>query len=135
MSTIEQPQSDVDTLLAAFRHMTLIELAEFVKRFEEEFDVSAAVFAAPAVAASVEAEAAPEESDEFTVTVTAVGAAKIQVIKLVREARKDLGLKEAKELVESTPAAVLVGVDSLAATVLADKLRDAGATVEVAATV
>jgi large subunit ribosomal protein L7/L12 len=96
-------------LLDAFKEMTLIELSEFLKQFEETFDVTAAapvavgVPAPGATAAPVEAE---EEKDEFDVILDADGGKKIQVIKVVRELT-GLGLKEAKDLVESAPKAVL----------------------------
>jgi large subunit ribosomal protein L7/L12 len=95
-------------LLDAFKEMTLIELSEFVKQFEETFDVKAAapmaVAAGPAAAAAP-AEA-PEEQDEFDVILEGDGGKKIQVIKVVRELT-GLGLKEAKDLVEAAPKAVL----------------------------
>src|SRR5262245_54313046 len=94
-------------LLDAFKEMTLIELSEFVKQFEETFDVKAAapvaVAAGPAAAAA--AAEAPEEQDEFDVILEGDGGKKIQVIKVVREIT-GLGLKEAKDLVEAAPKAV-----------------------------
>jgi len=97
-----------DALLDAFKEMTLIELSEFVKQFEETFDVKAAapvaVAAGPAAAAAP-AEA-PEEQDEFDVILEGDGGKKIQVIKVVRELT-GLGLKEAKDLVEAAPKPVL----------------------------
>src|SRR3990170_3719086 len=99
-----------DELLDAFKEMTLLELSEFVKQFEETFDVTAAapvaIAAAGPAAAGGEA-AAPEEQDEFDVVLEAAGEKKIQVIKVVREVVSGLGLKEAKELVEAAPKAVL----------------------------
>ena len=98
-----------DELLDAFKEMTLIELSEFVKQFEDTFDVTAAapvaVVAAPAAGGAAGGEAAAEQ-DEFDVVLEAVGEKKIQVIKEVR-ALTSLGLKEAKDLVESTPKPVL----------------------------
>ncbi|MEU7065198.1 50S ribosomal protein L7/L12 [Streptomyces sp. NPDC051578] len=121
-----------DDLLAQFEEMTLIELSEFVKAFEEKFDVTAA--AAVAVAGPVgtgggEA-AAEEEKDEFDVILTGAGDKKIQVIKVVRELTS-LGLKEAKDLVDGTPKPVLEKVNKEAADKAAEALKAAGAGVEV----
>lgn len=122
-----------EELLDAFKEMTLIELSEFVKQFEETFDVTAAapvaVAAAGAPAAGGEA-AAAEEQDEFDVILEAAGDKKIQVIKEVR-ALTDLGLKEAKDLVEAAPKAVLEKVDKDAADKAKEALEGAGATVSV----
>ncbi|MFI8518959.1 50S ribosomal protein L7/L12 [Streptomyces sp. NPDC085481] len=120
-----------DDLLAQFEEMTLIELSEFVKAFEEKFDVTAAA-ATVAVAAGVPgapAEAA-EEKDEFDVILTGAGEKKIQVIKVVRELTS-LGLKEAKDLVDGTPKPVLEKVAKDAAEKAAEALKGAGASVEV----
>ncbi|MER7917509.1 MULTISPECIES: 50S ribosomal protein L7/L12 [unclassified Streptomyces] len=121
-----------DELLAQFEEMTLIELSEFVKAFEEKFDVTAAA-AAPVVvaggAAGGAAEAA-EEQDEFDVILTGAGEKKIQVIKVVRELTS-LGLKEAKDLVDGTPKPVLEKVNKEAAEKAAESLKGAGASVEV----
>jgi large subunit ribosomal protein L7/L12 len=97
-----------DALLDAFKEMTLIELSEFVKQFEETFDVKAAAPVAVAAAAGPGAAAveAPEEQDEFDVVLENDGGKKIQVIKVVRELT-GLGLKEAKDLVEAAPKAVV----------------------------
>jgi large subunit ribosomal protein L7/L12 len=97
-----------DELLDAFKEMTLIELSEFVKQFEDTFDVKAAapVAIAAGPAGPAAAEEAPEEKDEFDVILEADGGKKIQVIKVVRELT-GLGLKEAKDLVEAAPKAVL----------------------------
>ena len=98
-----------DALLDAFKEMTLIELSEFVKQFEETFDVKAAAPVAVAAAGPAGAAAAPEapeEQDEFDVVLENDGGKKIQVIKVVRELT-GLGLKEAKDLVEAAPKAVL----------------------------
>jgi large subunit ribosomal protein L7/L12 len=98
-----------DQLMDAFKEMTLIELSEFVKQFEEVFDVKAAApVAVAAVGAAGPATAAPEveEQDEFDVVLESDGGKKIQVIKVVRELT-GLGLKEAKDLVEAAPKAVL----------------------------
>ena len=106
-----------EELIAAFKELTLVELNDFVKAFEEEFDVTAAapvaaVAAAPA--AGGEAAAAEEEKDSFDVVLEAAGDKKVAVIKEVR-ALTSLGLKEAKDLVDSAPKAVLEGVDKEAA--------------------
>ena len=98
-----------DELLDAFKEMTLIELSEFVKLFEDEFDVTAAAPAAVAVAAAPGAEAAvEEEKTEFDVVLESFGSEKIQVIKAVR-ALTGLGLKEAKEKVDGVPSVLLEG--------------------------
>ncbi|MCX4236099.1 50S ribosomal protein L7/L12 [Streptomyces sp. NPDC020707] len=119
-----------EELLAQFETLTLIELSEFVKAFEEKFDVTAAaaVAAGPAAAAApAEAEA---EQDEFDVILTGAGEKKIQVIKVVRELTS-LGLKEAKDLVDGAPKPVLEKVDKAAAEKAAESLKGAGASVEV----
>src|ERR1700742_939777 len=104
-----------DDPLAQFEEMTLIELSEFVKAFEEKFDVTAAApVAAAAGAPGAPAADAPEEQDEFDVVLTGAGDKKIQVIKVVRELTS-LGLKEAKDLVDGTPKAVVEKVDKATA--------------------
>ncbi|QEU92454.1 50S ribosomal protein L7/L12 [Streptomyces kanamyceticus] len=120
-----------DDLLAQFEEMTLIELSEFVKAFEEKFDVTAAAatVAVAAGAPGAPAEAA-EEQDEFDVILTGAGEKKIQVIKVVRELTS-LGLKEAKDLVDGTPKPVLEKVTKEAAEKAAESLKGAGASVEV----
>ncbi|NSC23333.1 50S ribosomal protein L7/L12 [Streptomyces albus subsp. chlorinus] len=122
-----------DELLAQFEEMTLIELSDFVKKFEEKFDVEAAAPAAAVVQApgggGAAAEAEPEK-DEFDVILTGAGDKKIQVIKVVRELTS-LGLKEAKELVDSTPKPVLEKVAKDAADKAKESLEGAGASVEV----
>ncbi|GKQ35668.1 50S ribosomal protein L7/L12 [Streptomyces sp. A012304] len=122
-----------DELLAEFESMTLIQLSEFVKAFEEKFDVKAAAaavaVAAPAGGAGGEA-AAVEEKDEFDVVLTGAGDKKIQVIKVVRELTS-LGLKEAKDLVDGAPKPVLEKVAKDAAEKAAEALKGAGASVEV----
>nr|WTB32992.1 50S ribosomal protein L7/L12 [Streptomyces sp. NBC_00830] len=120
-----------DELLEQFETLTLIELSEFVKAFEEKFDVKAA--APVAVAASGGAAAAAEaveEQDEFDVILTGAGEKKIQVIKVVRELTS-LGLKEAKDLVDGAPKPVLEKVAKEAAEKAAESLKGAGASVEV----
>jgi large subunit ribosomal protein L7/L12 len=118
-----------DELLDAFKDMTLIELSEFVKKFEETFEVTAAapVAAAAAPAAGGAAAPAEEEKDEFNVVLEGAGDKKIQVIKVVREVVSGLGLKEAKELVESAPKPILEGVNKEAADAAKAKLEEAGA--------
>ena len=124
-----------DELLDAFKEMTLIELSEFVKQFEETFGVTAAapvaVAAAPAAggAAAGGADEAAEQ-DQFDVVLEAAGDKKINVIKEVR-ALTSLGLKEAKDLVEAAPKPVLEGVDKAAADKAKEALEGAGATVTV----
>ncbi|AOP45200.1 MULTISPECIES: 50S ribosomal protein L7/L12 [Streptomyces] len=120
-----------EDLLAQFEEMTLIELSEFVKAFEEKFDVTAAAPAAVAVAGpGAPAAEAAEEQDEFDVILTGAGDKKIQVIKVVRELTS-LGLKEAKDLVDGTPKPVLEKVAKDAAEKAAEALKGAGASVEV----
>ncbi|MGN6612465.1 MAG: 50S ribosomal protein L7/L12 [Angustibacter sp.] len=120
-----------DELLESFKEMTLIELSEFVKKFEETFEVTAAapvaMAAAPAAGGAGGAEAA-EEQDEFDVVLEAAGDKKIQVIKEVR-ALTSLGLKEAKDLVDGAPKVVLEKVDKAAADKAKEALEGAGATV------
>ena len=118
-----------EELIEAFKELTLIELSEFVKAFEETFDVTAAAPAAVAVAAAPGAAAEEaEEKDEFDVVREAIGDKKIGVIKEVR-ALTSLGLKEAKDLVESAPKAVLEGVNKETAEKAKAQLEGAGATV------
>ncbi|WP_255953005.1 50S ribosomal protein L7/L12 [Streptomyces odontomachi] len=121
-----------DDLLAQFEEMTLLELSEFVKAFEDKFDVTAAAPAAVAVAPGAPGAAAPaeEEKDEFDVILTGAGDKKIQVIKVVRELTS-LGLKEAKDLVDGAPKPVLEKVAKDAAEKAAESLKGAGASVEV----
>ncbi|WP_436850142.1 50S ribosomal protein L7/L12 [Streptomyces monashensis] len=121
-----------DELLAEFEGMTLIQLSEFVKAFEEKFDVTAAAAAPVMMAGAPGAPAAEaaEEKDEFDVVLTGAGDKKIQVIKVVRELTS-LGLKEAKDLVDGTPKPVLEKVNKEAAEKAAEALKGAGASVEV----
>jgi large subunit ribosomal protein L7/L12 len=119
-----------DELLDAFKEMTLLELSEFVKQFEETFEVTAAAPVAIAGPAGPAAAAeAPEEQDEFDVVLESAGDKKIQVIKVVREVVSGLGLKEAKELVEAAPKPVLEKVAKEAAEAAKEKLEGAGAKV------
>jgi len=122
-----------DELLSSFEEMTVLELKEFLDAFEEKFDVTAAapmaMAAAPAADGGDGAAAAADEKDEFDVVITGAGSAKIQVIKEVR-GLTSLGLKEAKDLVDGAPAAVLEGVDEETANKAKEALEGAGATVE-----
>ncbi|MFC8599099.1 MULTISPECIES: 50S ribosomal protein L7/L12 [unclassified Isoptericola] len=120
-----------DELLSAFEELTLIELNEFVKAFEEKFDVTAAAPVAAAVAAPAAGGAgaeAAEEKDEFDVILEAAGDKKIQVIKEVR-ALTSLGLKEAKDLVDGAPKPVLEAANKETAEKAKAALEGAGATV------
>ena len=120
-----------EELIEAFKEMTLIEASEFRKLLEETFDVTAAAPVAVAApgAAGGDAAAAAEEKDEFDVVLEDAGAKKIGVIKVVREIVSGLGLKEAKELVESAPKALLEGVSKDDAEAAKTKLEEAGAKV------
>jgi large subunit ribosomal protein L7/L12 len=123
-----------DELLDAFKEMTLLELSEFVKQFEDTFGVTAAapvaVAAAPAAGGAGAVEEAAVEQDEFDVILEAAGEKKIQVIKEVRSLTS-LGLKEAKELVEGAPKAVLEKVNKEAADKAKEALEGAGASISV----
>ncbi len=121
-----------DELLDAFKDMTLLELSEFVKKFEETFEVTAAAPVAAVAAAPGGGEPAPveEEKDEFDVIIEAAGDKKIQVIKEVRSLTS-LGLKEAKDVVDGAPKAVLEKVNKEAAEKAKAALEGAGATVTV----
>jgi large subunit ribosomal protein L7/L12 len=122
-----------DELLDAFKDMTLLELSDFVKKFETTFEVTAAAPVAVAAAGGAGGGAveAVEEQDEFDVVLEAAGEKKIQVIKVVREVVAGLGLKEAKDLVEAAPKAILEKVAKDAAEAAKEKLQGAGATVTV----
>jgi len=121
-----------EEVITAIKGMTVVELAELVKSLENEFGVSAVpVAAAPTVALSAQAEApAEEEQTEFTVTLKAYGEKKIEVIKALREVT-DLGLKQAKDLVEAAPQVVKAGISKEEVSTIKQKLEAAGATVEV----
>jgi large subunit ribosomal protein L7/L12 len=124
---------DTNDLLDAFKEMTLIELSEFVKKFEETFEVTAAApagVAAPGGGGAAAEAPAEEEKDEFDVVLEAAGDKKIQVIKEVRTLTS-LGLKEAKDLVDGAPKAVLEKVNKDAAEKAKAALEGAGATVTV----
>ena len=121
-------------LLDVFKNMTVLELNDFLKAFEEEFGVTAAapvaVAAAPGAGGGGGAAEAAEEKDEFDVILTAAGDKKIQVIKVVRELTS-LGLKEAKDLVDGAPKEVKAGVSKDEAETIKKKITDAGGTVEI----
>ena len=131
MATLTQ-----DDLLEAIDKMTVLELSEFIKRFEDRYGVTAAAPAAVAAAPAAgggggaEAAAAPEEQTEFTATITEIGPNKIPVIKVVRELT-GLGLKEAKDLVDATPKAVKEGVTKDEADKIKAALEEQGAKVEI----
>ena len=120
-----------DELIEQFKEMTLIELSEFLKEFEEVFDVTAAAPVAAVAAAPGAAGDAPaaEEKDEFDVVLEDAGAKKIGVIKVVRELVPGLGLKDAKEMVEGAPKAILEGANKDDAEAAKAKLEEAGAKV------
>ncbi|CAM2836416.1 50S ribosomal protein L7/L12 [Prescottella defluvii] len=121
-----------EELLDAFKELTLLELSEFVKAFEETFEVTAAAPVAVAAAGAPAAAAeAAEEQDEFDVIIESAGDKKIQVIKVVREVVSGLGLKEAKDLVEGAPKAILEKVAKDAAEAAKEKLEAAGAKITV----
>jgi large subunit ribosomal protein L7/L12 len=124
-----------DDLLDAFKEMTLLELSDFVKKFEETFEVTAAAPVAVAAAGGPAAGGAPaeaaEEQSEFDVILEAAGEKKIGVIKVVREIVSGLGLKEAKDLVDGAPKPLLEKVAKEAADDAKAKLEAAGATVTV----
>ncbi len=117
-----------EEILQAIENMTVLELAELVEELEEKFDVSAAP--AVSMAAPAAGGAAAEEQTEFDVVLTAAGSSKIKVIKAVREVT-DLGLKDAKALVDDAPSAVKEAVSKDEAEDVKAKLEDAGATIEV----
>jgi len=119
-----------EELLGVFEEMSVLELSEFLKAFEEKFDVTAAApMAMAAPVAGDAAAAAEDEQYEFDVVLTAAGSAKIQVIRAVR-ALTSLGLKEAKEVVDQAPGKVLEAVDRETAEKAKAELEEAGATVE-----
>lgn len=121
--------SKIQTIIDTVKELSVIELSELVKAFEEEFGVSAAAPVAVAAAGGAVAPAA-EEQTEFDVILTAAGANKIAVIKVVREIT-GLGLKEAKEVVDGAPKPVKEKIEKAEAEEIKKKLEDAGASVEV----
>ena len=128
MATLTQ-----DQLLEAIDGMTVLELSDFIKKFEERYGVTAAapmaVAAAPAAGGAAAAPAAAEEQSEFSAVLTEIGPNKIPVIKVVRELT-GLGLKEAKDLVDGFPKPVKEGVNKEESAKMKEKLAAAGATVE-----
>ncbi|MCL1595505.1 MAG: 50S ribosomal protein L7/L12 [Actinomycetia bacterium] len=124
-------KTTTEKLLGAFEEMTVLELSEFLKAFEEKFDVTAAapMAVAAAPAAGDAAGEAEEEQDEFDVMLTGAGDKKIQVIKEVRSLTS-LGLKEAKALVDDAPSAIIEGADKETAEKAKEALEAAGASVE-----
>ena len=136
MAKISGDGKRVEQVMDLIKEMSMLELRDLNQRIQDEFGVTAAAPVAVAAPAAVGAGAAPgapaepeEEKTEFTVHLTDVGANKINVIKAVREVTT-LGLKEAKDLVESAPTNVKEGISKVDAEEAAKKLRDAGATVE-----
>ena len=123
--------ADINAIADQIQGLTLLEASQLVKLLEEKLGVSAAAASVAVAAPAAAAAAAPvEEKTEFNVVLTAVGANKINVIKVVREVTS-LGLKEAKDLVEAAPKAVKEGVNKDEAEAIKKKFVDAGATVEV----
>ncbi len=121
--------SKIAEIIDAVKEMSVLELAELVKTFEEEFGVSAAAPVAAAAPAAGGGDAAAEEKTDFNVVMTDFGAQKVGVIKVVREIT-GLGLKEAKELVEGAPKPVKEGINKDEAEAIKAKLEEAGATAE-----
>ncbi|MCL2095551.1 MAG: 50S ribosomal protein L7/L12 [Oscillospiraceae bacterium] len=118
-------------LIEEIKTLTVLDLADLVKALEEEFGVSAAAPVAVAAAPAGAATPAAEEQTEFDVILTGAGESKLNVIKVVREVLTPLGLKEAKELVESAPKAIKEGITKEEANEIKDKLVAAGAAVEI----
>ncbi|NLD59738.1 MAG: 50S ribosomal protein L7/L12 [Clostridiales bacterium] len=119
-------------IISAIESMTVLELSELVKELEEKFGVSAAAPVAVAAAPAAAAAAAPEEEKtEFDVILKEVGPEKIKVIKVVREVVAGLGLKEAKDLVDSCPKPVKEGISKEAAEEIKKKFAEVGATIEI----
>ncbi|MCX6344740.1 MAG: 50S ribosomal protein L7/L12 [Armatimonadetes bacterium] len=121
--------ANIPELIETVKNMTVLELNEFVKALQEEFGVSAMSMAAPAAAAAAPVEAA-EEQTAFDVILKGIGEKKINVIKVVRELTS-LGLKEAKDLVDSAPMAIKEGIGKEEAEAIKSKLEAEGATVEI----
>ena len=122
--------ASVQKMVEAVKSMTVLELNEFVKALQEEFGVSAVAMAAPAAAAAAPAEEV-EEKTTFDVVLIAAGDNKLQVIKTVRELISGLGLKEAKDLVDSAPKSLKEGVGKDEAENMRSKLEAVGANIEV----
>ncbi len=125
-----EKKSNLEGIISEIEGLTVLELNELVKSLEEKFGVSAATMAAPAPTSSAQPEAAAEEKSEYDVILAAAGDQKIKVIKAVREINQQLGLKEAKELVESAPKTVLEKAKKEDAEAAKKKLEEAGAKVE-----
>lgn len=122
----------VEEIVSQIKELSIMDVAELVKALEEEFGVSAAApmaVAAPAAGAGA-GEAAAEEKDSYTVVLTAAGDNKINVIKAIREIKPELGLKEAKDLVDKTPSNIAENISTEEAKKMEEKLKGAGATVE-----
>ena len=122
--------SDLNALVEQIEKLSVLEVADLVKALEEKFGVSAAAPMMAAPAAGAAAAAPVEEKDSFDVVLTAGGANKIGVIKVVRELNQTLGLKEAKDLVEAAPKVLLEGAKKEDAEAAKKKLEEAGASVE-----
>ncbi len=123
--------ADINAIAEQIQGLTLLEASQLVKLLEEKLGVSAAAASASAAPAAASAAPVVEEKTEFNVIITGAGANKINVIKAVREVVSGLGLKEAKDLVDSAPKAVKEGVSKEEAATIMKKLTDAGATVEI----
>jgi large subunit ribosomal protein L7/L12 len=128
---LEEKIMNREEILSAIESMTVLELAELVKELEEKFGVSAAAPAAAAAAPSAAADAPAEEQTEFDVILVEAGAEKIKVIKAVREVVAGLGLKEAKEFVESAPKTIKEGLPKAEAEKLKKQFEDVGAKIEI----
>ena len=118
-------------IIAAIESMTILELADLVKEMEEKFGVSAAAPVVVGAVAGGEAAPAEEEKTEFDVILKSAGAQKLKVIKVVREVKPGLGLKEAKELVDGAPSTLAEGVSKEAAEELKKKMEEVGAVIEI----
>ena len=118
-------------IIAALEKMTILELADLVKEMEEKFGVSAAAPVVVGAVAGGEAAPAEEEKTEFDVILKAAGAQKLKVIKVVREVKPGLGLKEAKELVDGAPSTLAEGISKEAAEELKKKMEEVGAEIEI----
>ena len=121
--------ADINAIIEAIKGLTILELNDLVKAVEEEFGVSAAAPVGVAVAGGAAAAPAAEEKTEFDVILTAAGASKLNVIKVVREIT-GLGLKDAKDLVEGAPKAIKEGASKDEAEAIKKQLEEAGASVE-----
>ena len=120
-----------EEIISAIESMTILELADLVKEMEEKFGVSAAAPVVVGAVAGGEAAPAEEEKTEFDVILKAAGAQKLKVIKVVREVKPGLGLKEAKELVDGAPSTLAEGISKEAAEELKKKMEEVGAEIEI----